>query len=89
MQIGKIIIDPWNRKNMIPRLVALGLLAAWLVWGLFIWREGRLLAARELEFKQQQQRQEQRLRRAKAYDQARLEQQFNKNTSRNVVDNLK
>ena len=86
MQIGKLEIAPWNRQNFIPRLVALGLVAAWLIWGVFIWREGRILAEREREYQLEQQRQEERLRRLKAYDQSRLEEQFNRNNSRNAVD---
>ena len=85
----QIKISSWNWKGIVGVLVALGLVAAWLTWGVFIWLEGRSLAERQHQFQLEQQRQEERLRRIKAYDQSRLEQKFNRNTSRNAVDAFK
>ncbi len=39
MQIGNLIIEPWNKHNAIWRVVALLLVALWAVWGAVIYYE--------------------------------------------------
>ena len=48
MQIGNIIITvhPWNRQNTFWRLLLLGIIVAWVIWGVIIFKEGREIEAR-------------------------------------------
>ena len=89
MQIGRIVIDPWNKRNFLPRIIAIALIVGWIAWGLIILREGRQLeeAFEQMQLKQQQQ--EERLRRAAAYDKSRLEDKLNRRSSKNAVDDAK
>ena len=89
MRIGNIIILPWDRYNFIPRMVAIGLVVAWLVWGLVLFQEGREIEAKIQAKQLERQRQEERLRRQAAYDQNRMQEQFEKNTSHNALDGVK
>lgn len=93
MQIGNIIIEPWNRQNAIPRLIALGLMlfwVLWLAWGVkLFFFDARELRREEQQYLEAQQRQSERLRRASSYDRSRLEQDLNRNTSKNAVDALR
>ena len=89
MIIGNTEIDPWNKRNLIPRVIAIVLVLGWLTWGLIIVREGRQLQAAFEQMQIEQQRQEERLRRATAYEKSRLEQQYNRTVSKNAVDNVR
>lgn len=89
MRIGNIIILPWDRHNFLPRLIVIGLVVAWLVWGFFIFQERKQIKARIQARQEAQLRQEERLRLQAAYEQRRLQEQFNRGTSRNAVDDFK
>lgn len=88
MQIGNIIIEPWNWRNFFPRIIALALLVLWLGWGLLIVMEGRQIAARFEAFQQEQQQKEERVRRAAAYRQAMQQQQHSGSRVKNAVDGV-
>lgn len=89
MQIGNIIIEPWNRRNTVYRIIALLLVLAWLVWGLTIFIEGRQINARLQNLQEEQQLKEERARRAAAYRQALERQQHPQNRVKNAVDGVK
>lgn len=89
MQIGNIIIEPWNRRNFLPRLIALALLTLWLGWGLTIFMEGRQINARFQAMQEEQQLKEERARRAAAYRQSLEQQQRPQNRVKNAVDGIK
>ena len=89
MRIGNYIILPWDRHNFIPRLVVIGLFVAWLAWGLVLFKEGREIEAKIQARQMERQRQEERLRRRAAYEQSRIQEQLNKNASRNALDGAK
>lgn len=89
MRIGNIIIEPWNWRNFLPRLIVLGLLVLWLGWGLTIFMEGRQINARFEALQQQQQLREERARRAAAYRQAMEQQRRPQNRVQNAVDGVK
>ncbi len=89
MQIGNIIIEPWNRRNFIARVIALALLVLWLGWGLTIYMEGSRINARFQAFQEEQQLKEERARRAAAYRQALERQQQPQNRVKNAVDGVK
>lgn len=89
MQIGNIIIEPWNRRNFLPRVIALALLALWLGWGLTIFMEGREINARFQALQEEQQLKEERARRAAAYRNALEQQQRSQNRVQNAVDGVR
>ncbi|MGN0017059.1 MAG: hypothetical protein ACI37O_06975 [Candidatus Avelusimicrobium sp.] len=89
MQIGNIIIEPWNRRNFLPRVIALALLALWLGWGLTIFMEGREINARFQALQEEQQLKEERARRAAAYRNMLEQQQRPQNRVQNAVDSVK
>ena len=88
MKIGNIIVHPWSRKNFIYRLLAIGLILGWLMWGLVIFQEGRKIEAAIQARQMERMRKEERLRRAAAYEQSRIQERFEKNATKNAVDNL-
>lgn len=86
MQIGNIIIEPWNRKNTIWRLLALSVIAAWVIWGVVIFKESK-----EIEARITAQRQEETRRQAINRRKATLEQDVQTEhsaTSQNIIDAL-
>ncbi len=89
MQITQIRIDPWNRKNFIPRLIVIGLVLGWLVWGLVIWQEQQRLQAQARERQEQQLRREEQQRREAAYRQRMMQEQNIRRGVQNVVDGYK
>ena len=86
MQIGKIIIEPWNRKNTIWRLVALAVLGAWVMWGVVIFQEGKQIDNR-IAARQQQELTRQAIKRRKAILEQEAQQRTQNETS-NIVDTL-
>ena len=89
MQIGNIIIHPWNRKNFIPRVVALALVFSWLVWGLVIHVERQRLKERLEQQQQEQLLREEQQRREAAYQRRLLEEQNARRGVRNIMDGYK
>lgn len=91
MQIGNIIITvhPWNRQNTFWRLLLLGIILAWVIWGVLIFKEGREIDARlraqqEIELN----RQTMQLRRA-AFERAQAEQRaLQQEKAGNIMDML-
>jgi DNA segregation ATPase FtsK/SpoIIIE-like protein len=88
MQIGNLIIYPWNRKNTIPRIIAIGLILAWVIWGITIFQEGEVINQRLQAVQQQEMQKQERARRMAAYQQAQ-EQSRKQPRTRNAVDALK
>jgi len=86
MNLDHLVIAPWDRRNFIPRIIALVLVLAWIVWGIILFREGREIQAKIQERQQERQMQEERLRRQAAYEQSRIQEKLNQNASRNAVD---
>ena len=89
MQIGKIIIEPWNRKNTFWRILALAIIAAWLGWGFIIYKEGQEIQARIQAAQEAQERQLNVQRRQAAYERMQAQERLNQNSTRNVMDTLK
>lgn len=89
MQIGNIIIEPWNQRNFLPRVIALALLALWLGWGLTIFMEGRQINARFQALQEEQRLKEERARRAAVYRNMLEQQQQPQNRVQNAVDGVK
>lgn len=89
MQIRNIIIEPWNRRNFLPRVIALALLSLWIGWGLTIFMEGREINARFQALQEEQQLKEERARRAAAYRNMLEQQQRPQNRVQNAVDGVK
>lgn len=89
MQIGKIIIEPWNRKNTFWRILALAIIAAWLGWGFVIYKEGQEIQARIQAAQEAQERQQAVQRRQAAYQRMQAEQRLNQGRTQNVMDTLK
>ena len=93
MQIGNIIIEPWNKKNTLPRLLVLvvggGLLVGWLYWGMTIWQEGQQLETVRRQRVEKQQRQEELLRRQAAYRQRILQEEAIRSGVQNAIDGVK
>ena len=85
MKIGNIVILPWDRKNFIPRVIAIALAVSWVCWGLVIMHEKHQLQARRLERQEQQLRQEEQQRREAAYRQRLMENDTRRGT-RNAAD---
>lgn len=86
MQIGNVIIEPWNRKNTIWRLLALSVIAAWVIWGVVIFKESK-----EIEARITAQRQEETRRQAINRRKATLEQEVqteDSTNSQNIIDAL-
>lgn len=88
MQIGNLIIYPWNRKNTIPRIIAIGLILAWVIWGITIFQEGEVINQRLQAVQQQEMQKQERARRMAAYQQAQ-EQSRKQPRTKNAVDALK
>ena len=65
MKIGKYIIDPWNKKNFIPRLIAIGLVRV--ISGILIYLESARIQARIDKFVQEKQEEIQRQQEREAY----------------------
>lgn len=89
MQIGNIIIEPWNKRNCIPRIIAFALIALWLGWGVAIFIEGRQINARFQALQEEHQLKEERARRAARYRQSFEGQQQPQNRVKNAVDGVK
>lgn len=89
MQIGNLIIEPWNKHNAIWRIVALLLVALWAVWGAVIYYESAQLTAKVRAEKEAQQREEERLERAASYRRAALQRQAQLSGVQNAVDAFK
>lgn len=89
MELDKLMISLWNKHRFLTCLIGGGLFIAWLVWGFFIFQERKQIKARIQARQEAQLRQEERLRLQAAYEQRRLQEQFNRGTSRNVVDDFK
>ena len=92
MQIGRLIILPWNKRNCIPRLILIGLALGWiafLTWGACLLRqENRLEEQRVQQQIQQQRRLEEKARRQAAYEQ-RFRQQRSRSGVKNAIDGVK
>ena len=92
MQIGRLIILPWNKKNFIPRLILIGLALGWvafLTWGAWLFKQESQIEQQRVV--QQQSRQEQ-IRRQAAYQQRFLQQQQqrrSRNNVQNAIDGVK
>lgn len=86
MQIGNLIIYPWNRKNTIPRIIAIGLLLAWVAWGITIFHEGEVINQRLQAVQQEQMQKEERARRQAAYKYAQEQARLQQNRTQNAVD---
>lgn len=69
MRIGNYIILPWDRKNFFPRVIAIALLLAWVLWGVSIYRDGIRLKERKAQRQEEIQRQQEVLRRQVEYQQ--------------------
>ena len=89
MQIGSLIILPWRRKNFIPRVIAIGLVLGWLVWGLVIFYESQQIKSQIRQQQEQQLLREEQQRREAAYKQRRMQEQNIRRGVRNVVDGFK
>ena len=93
MQIGNVIIEPWNRKNTLPRLLVLivggGLLIGWLYWGVMIWLEGQRLDAARQQREAREQRREEVLRRQAAYRQRVMQEEAIRSGVQNAIDGVK
>ena len=89
MQIGKIIIEPWNRKNTFWRILALAIIAAWFGWGFIIYKEGQEIQARIQAAQEAKARQLNVQRRQAAYERMQAQERLNQNSTRNVMDTLK
>lgn len=89
MQIGNIIIDPWNKRNFLPRIIALTLIFLWLGWGIAIFIEGRQISARFRALQAEQELKEERAQRAARYRQSFEQQQQPRNRVQNAVDGVK
>lgn len=91
IKIGRTVflIQPWDRHNAPWRLLLLGIIVAWIVWGVFIYKEGREIEARlraqqEIELN----RQAMQLRRA-AFERAQAEQRAQQqDKAGNIMDML-
>ncbi len=89
MRIGKIVILPWSKRNFIPRLIAIALALAWVVWGIAIYQEGQRIEARKQELVQQQELRQERERRQAAYERRMLEEQAVRQGVQNAIDGVK
>ena len=89
MQIGKLIIYPWNRKNFFPRIVVIGLVLAWVVWCMVLYNEGKRLEAQRLERERIVEQQQSRQRREAAYQRRMIEEQRMRSGVQNAVDGFK
>ncbi len=90
MRIGNLIaIAPWNVKNFIPRLIAIGLVLGWVFWGLVIFYEGQQIKNQVRERQEQEMRVEEQQRREAAYKQRMMQEQNIRRGVRNVVDGFK
>ena len=88
MQIGNYIIEPWNRKNTIWRIIALAVIGLWVWWGMAIFAEGRAIEARIQAQREEELNRQAMQRRRAAYESALQEQRNQQTGSRNVVDTL-
>lgn len=89
MRIGNITFLPWDRKNFIPRLIAIGLVLGWLFVMCSVACESMRLKAVMREQQEQQLRREERQRRQAAYQQRMMQEQNIRRGVRNVVDGYK
>ena len=89
MRIGNLIIQPWDRKNCIYRLVAILLILSWLFWGLTIFKDGQRIQQRLEAVQMEAQRKEEQAIRASAYRRVALEQQTVQSGVQNAVDTFK
>ena len=89
MRIGRVIIEPWNIKNFIPRIIAIGLVLAWIIWMGVVANESSRLKALERQRQQQQMRREEQQRREAAYQQRMMQEQRIRRGVSNVVDGFK
>jgi len=89
MRIGRLIIYPWNKKNFIPRIIAIGLIVSWIYWSFAVWREHQQLEARWAQLKEQQQLREDQQRREAAYRLRLLEEKNARSGVQNIMDGYK
>lgn len=89
MKIGNIVILPWSWRNFIPRLIAIGLVVAWVLWGVSIWRESNRLEARRQALVELQQRRESQQRREAAYKSRIMQEQAIRSGVQNAIDGVK
>lgn len=86
IKLGNIYIEPWNKKNTIPRLIVLIILIGWFVWGAFIFSEKKKAEIRLYEAQQQIQTKEDNERRMAAYKQRVQQQTQPVHQTQNAVD---
>ena len=89
MKIGNITIEPWNSQNFFLRICLLALFAAWLLWGLVIYKEEQQLNERLQQYQAQQQLREEQQRREAAYQRRMIEEQRMRSGVQNAVDGFK
>lgn len=89
MKIGKIVILPWSRRNFFPRIIVIGLFLAWVVWGIVLFQESKQIDAKIQARQEELARKEARARRVAAYEQSRIQDKLNRETSKNAVDGFK
>lgn len=81
---------PWNKYNTIPRLVFIILVLGWLLGSIFaVCNEYRIIREMKQERAQQQQLQQERLRRQAAYERQLLEDEMSRNNVQNAVDRFR
>ena len=89
MKIGNIIILPWDRKNFIPRIIAICLILGWVtVMGVVACESMRLKTLLRQQ-QEQQMRVEEQQRREAAYKQRMIQEQRIRGGVQNVVDGFK
>lgn len=89
MRIGKWNILPWNKYNVIPRIVLIILVLGWFFGTIFaIYNERRILHEMRQARDQQIRLQQERIRRQAAYEQQLLEQQAAREGVQNAVDSF-
>jgi len=90
MKIGKITILPWNKYNVIPRIVFIILVLGWLLGSIFtVVNEYRIIRESRQEQQQQLQLRQERIRRQAAYERQLLEQERARDGVKNAVDSFR
>ncbi|WP_428073876.1 hypothetical protein [Candidatus Avelusimicrobium luingense] len=90
MRIGKWNILPWNKYNVIPRIIIIILVLGWFFGSIFaIYNEYRILRELRQEREQQIYLQQERIRRQAAYERQILEEQSAREGVQNAVDSFR
>ena len=89
MQIGNIVILPWNRKNFIPRLFVIGVVVLWLAGGYVLCREIRMQEKARQDYQERVVQREEQQRREAAYQRRMIEEQRMRSGVQNAVDGFK